>query len=144
MFREHRRVIMAGDPNCKHRVWGNNLCTPKGIRLLRFFDTAKISCIPRASGPRRRSCEEYCLRVLSIGTLPYPSARSNRVAFVTVIEWESYGHALCHRLPEQLPLDTRRSLVRRCRFSAVDVPYPMKTGFPHDYQRMPAEVQLLA
>ena len=38
VFDAHRRIIMAGDLNCKHRDWNSRLTAPNGKRLRRFVD----------------------------------------------------------------------------------------------------------
>ena len=44
-FDAHRRVIMAGDLNCKHRDWNSRLTAPNGKRLRRFADSRRIQVI---------------------------------------------------------------------------------------------------
>ena len=44
-FDAHRRVIMAGDLNCKHRNWNSRLTAPNGKRLRRFADSRRITVI---------------------------------------------------------------------------------------------------
>ena len=44
-FDAHRRVIMAGDLNCKHRDWNSRLTAPNGKRLCRFADSRRVTCL---------------------------------------------------------------------------------------------------
>ena len=41
IFDSHRRVILAGDLNCKHRVWNSRLTTQNGRRLLSFVESRR-------------------------------------------------------------------------------------------------------
>ena len=42
---QRRRVIMAGDLNCKHRDWNSRLTAPNGKRLRRIADSRRIQVI---------------------------------------------------------------------------------------------------
>ena len=44
-FDAHRRVIMAGDLNCKHRDWNSRLTAPNGKRLRRFADSRRVAVV---------------------------------------------------------------------------------------------------
>ena len=44
-FDAQRKVIMAGDLNCKHRDWNSRLTAPNGKRLRRFADSRKVTVI---------------------------------------------------------------------------------------------------
>ena len=47
LFGAHRKVILAGDLNCKHPDWGSRLTTPSGRALSRYLHDHHL----RAYGP---------------------------------------------------------------------------------------------
>ena len=43
VFGAHRRVVLAGELNCKHPDWGSRLVNPNGACLRRYADAARVT-----------------------------------------------------------------------------------------------------
>ena len=174
VFESHRRVIMAGDLNCKHSDWGSRMLNLNGKRLRQYADTARVTVLGPAQPtyfPTRARARPDVLDIAAVrgiccpvhvsvmsemssdhnpilvhAATQHPIARGVR----RTIEWERFGPAFSRRLPERVPLDTVQqvdeavTLFDTAVASAMEVSSRMKPGFTPHYQRIPDEVSLIA
>lgn len=174
VFQPYRKVILAGDLNCKHPDWGSRLITPNGRRLQEYAHDRHLHVIgpdQPTSFPFRRAAYPDVLDIALVKGVACPvnifsmselssdhcpvlvhveTQHSIYRASRRIIDWDRFGPAFCRRLPEDLPLETTQqvddavNMFDTAVISAMEVSSRVKHNLTPDYHRIPEPISNLA